>query len=278
MRNRGLDPNLYTEEYYLTNCAGFDEFKKTKGEKLDPRLKKALSYAKVRSGMRVLDVGCGRGELVFWAARQGARAIGIDYSKVAIRLAKKALKTQGKEVKKKAKFLVKNAKEMDFESESFDWIFLTDVLEHLYPEEQEVVLDKIYKILKKGGKIIARTEPNRIYVDFIYPYWCYPISSVLIGLWNKFLKKNYIDIPPPTSRTKYQKAMHINEPTYFGLRRLFNKHKLETRIITKVAIEKPIISWKDRVYNLIVCFLPFSRYFPLNILFANDFTVIAKKV
>lgn len=273
-----LDPNLYTEDYYLVDCSGFEEFKKSFGRKLGPRFENLLKYINIRKGMKVLDIGCGRGELAFWAARQGAEVIGIDYSKAGIRLANTALKKQSKRIQSKVKFFIQNAKEIDFPPGSFDVILLIDVLEHLYPKEQELVLKKSREVLNRGGIVFAHSEPNKIYVDYTYPFWCYPVSKLILGLWKSISGKKHSNIPPPTNlRTHSHKIMHINEPTYIGLKRLFTNAGFNTMIITKVIRLRTVLSWKDRLYNLVVFLYPLSRYFPLNALFANDFIIVAQK-
>src|SRR5262249_30312213 len=75
------DPSLrHTHEatYHPTDSAGYDV--------LD-RLRSVLLLASPVPGMRVLDVGCGRGELAYALARAGAHAVGVDSSADAIRSA-----------------------------------------------------------------------------------------------------------------------------------------------------------------------------------------------
>src|SRR5688572_21668537 len=59
-----LPSTLYTEEYFRTACEGYDEFNASEGEHLSRRLASAFSLAEVRPGMKILDVGCGRGEIL----------------------------------------------------------------------------------------------------------------------------------------------------------------------------------------------------------------------
>lgn len=273
-----LNPKIYTKEYYLTDCSDFSEFKKTFGKSLGSKLKHVLSFFKIKKGMKVLDIGCGRGEVAFWAARQGAEVIGIDYSEAGIKIANNALKKQPKSIQKKVKFYVQNAKEINFPANSFNAIFLIDVLEHLYPEEQDIVLKKSHQVLKTGGSLFAHTEPNRIYIDYTYPYWCYPMSTTVLSLW-KYLtgKKLPTLLHPSMLRTEAHKIMHVNEPTYLRLKTIFQKFGFNARVITKIVALREVLSLKDWFYNLFVYLYPFSRYFPLNTLFANDFVVIAKK-
>jgi len=275
---KSLNPNIYTKEYYLTGCGDFKEYKKSFGKKLGPRLRYVLSHIQLKKGMNLLDIGCGRGESAFWAARNGAKVTGIDYSKAAIKLARAALKKQPKKIRQNVTFLLQNAKKLQLPSNQFDVVFLIDVLEHLYTEEQKVVLKNIHRVLKKGGIVLTHTEPNNIYINYLYRFWCYPISTALIKLWKIISGKSYPNIPHPSkSRTALHKLMHINEPTYYHLYKIFNRKEFETKIYTKLFKLKPMISWKDIIYNLIVFLHPMSQLFPLNTLYAENFIVIAKK-
>src|SRR5258708_21813768 len=77
---------LYTEKYFLTACEGYNEFIASEGEHLSRRLNAAFALAEVTTGMKVLDVGCGRGEILRHCARLGADAYGIDYAVVAVQM------------------------------------------------------------------------------------------------------------------------------------------------------------------------------------------------
>ena len=81
-----LPSTLYDKDYFLTACEGHQEFLETQGELLSRRLREAFAVASVEPGMRVLDVGCGRGEIVRHCAQLGADAYGIDYAQVAVDL------------------------------------------------------------------------------------------------------------------------------------------------------------------------------------------------
>src|SRR3972149_7918962 len=83
-----LPSTLYTEDYFLTACEGYEEFVESHGELLSRRLSAAFAVASVEPGMRVLDVGCGRGEILRHCARLGAHAYGVDYADVAVRMSR----------------------------------------------------------------------------------------------------------------------------------------------------------------------------------------------
>ena len=71
---------LYNEQYFLHVCEGYQEYLSSEGEYLSQRLAEALAVAGIAPGMAVLDVGCGRGEMLRRTTRLGARAFGIDYA------------------------------------------------------------------------------------------------------------------------------------------------------------------------------------------------------
>src|SRR4051812_22368252 len=111
---RRLNPKIYSKEYYLNSCLGFEEFKKYKGKKVHKRIKDYCDLLRLKKGMKVLDLGCGRGDLTIECARRGAQVIGVDYSKDGITLAKDSLKTQSVEIQKRVDFRVMDAKNLTF--------------------------------------------------------------------------------------------------------------------------------------------------------------------
>jgi len=90
-----LPSTLYDKDYFLTACEGHEEFLKSQGELLSRRLSEAFAVASVEPGMRVLDVGCGRGEILRHCARLGADAYGIDYAEVAVDLSQDLIQSAG---------------------------------------------------------------------------------------------------------------------------------------------------------------------------------------
>ena len=157
---RSLPPELYTEEYFLNACEGFEEFTETQGERLSRRLSAAFAVAAVRPGMRVLDVGCGRGEILRHCARLGADAFGVDYAVVAVDMASKAVAGESQSPGKTG-VAQADAKRLPFPSAYFDRVLMFDVVEHLYPWELDQSLAEIRRVLKPGGAFIVH-RPQRL--------------------------------------------------------------------------------------------------------------------
>ena len=263
---RRVDPQVYTEEYYLTDCTGHQEYKESFGEVLEIRLQELTKYFHISPGMRVLDIGCGRGE-------HGADAVGIDYAKDAIKLAKILKSKQSKKLASKMSFYEMDAKRLAFKTSSFDAVILTDVVEHLYPEELDKVFKEIKRILKKDGKVIIHTAPNKWFNDIGYKYYAYPISSLFVSIWNILLRRSYPNIAHPKSlRADSHAIMHINEPTYFSLHKLYRKHNFSGEVFSSnITSKKPVLSSKDSIFNFFVFLHPLSKRFPLNIFLGSDF-------
>jgi len=277
---RRVDPKIYTRKYYLSDASGYHEFKESFGKKLEPRLKKLIDLLPNIENLKILDIGCGRGEMVFWCAKNGAsEVIGVDYSKDAIDIANEAKKKFNLKLQKRVKFMLMDGMRLKFKNKSFDGVLLIEVLEHLYPEEQVLIMKKIRNLLKDDGFLFIHTAPSRWFNDFAYKFWCYPVSTLLIKINKIIFGNDYPNIPRPVNcRTELHKIMHVNEPDYFSLRKLFLKSGFKGKIYsTNITVSKPLISWKDRLYNIIVYLIPLSCYFPFNIIWGNDYYALLKK-
>lgn len=261
-----LNPKLYDKDYYLNICLGSDEFKKSGGKKLHPRLENLLKKLTITSTTKVLDIGCGRGDITLFISQKADQAIGIDYSKDAIELANSIKKNFPKTIQKKNEFKVMNAKKLEFPDNTFDLIICIDVLEHLYQPEVEEVMKEIKRVLKKDGILFLHTGTNKILYNYTYKYYTLPINKLLTKIDKVLSKKQYNSLPNDP-RTEEEKKQHVNEPTYFYLQKLKKRYKLEGKIETEIGYIKPVKNIKTQIYNFLIALYPISTIFPLNMLF-----------
>jgi ubiquinone/menaquinone biosynthesis C-methylase UbiE len=97
----------------------------------------------------VLDVGCGTGYGTALLAERAQYVTGIDYSRAAIRFAKRRYA--------KPDFIVMNAQDLRFPDASFDFVFSSENFEHL--PDQAAHLAEVRRVLKQGGICFIAT-PN----------------------------------------------------------------------------------------------------------------------
>lgn len=102
---------------------------------------------------RVLDIGCGQGELVRLILDDGYDASGVDVSPEQVALAHEAGVS--------AVILGDFIDVLGAEDGSLDAVVATDLLEHLTKDEVLRVFDAVRGALQPGGVFIART-PNAI--------------------------------------------------------------------------------------------------------------------
>ncbi len=201
-----VSPELYTREYFTTDCEGYGLFLEGT-EELPERIEEALAAAGDLRGRWVLDIGCGRGELVCGAARRGASAVGIDYAQAAIELSRERLAALEEPLRERVEFRLADAKGLAFADGSFDAVFLVDVYEHLHPHEIEHTLAEVKRVLRPGGRLIVHTGPNTWFYRFGYP---------LVRVAGKrLLRRDF----PEDLRGQYDDVMHVNEQNPLSLRR-----------------------------------------------------------
>ena len=111
-----------------------------------------LSHMPANRNARILDIGCGSGELIEQLLREGYRnVIGIDVSVEQVALAHSLGRSQVR---------LGNVLELDDMSEaSFEVVVAVDLLEHLEHDEVLAVLNWIAKALSTEGQFIVQV-PN----------------------------------------------------------------------------------------------------------------------
>ncbi len=204
---------LYDEQYFLHVCEGHQEFASSEGDYLSRRLAQALAVAGIAEGMQVLDVGCGRGEILRRTAALGARAYGIDYAQVAVELSQRVTATNDAGVRPGV--YQASALLLPFAAQSFDRVLMLDIVEHLYPNELALALDEAYRVLRPGGRIVIHTAPNVWYDRYAYPV--VRLVRILMGQGARYPKDPRAIIPE-------NMHVHVNEQSAFSLWRQLRRH------------------------------------------------------
>ena len=127
-----------------------------RGFQVTPQHEAAVAQLGAAPGDRVLDLGCGAGELMSLLGAVGAKTIGVDYSREALSVTKRALPG--------AAILRGNATSLPFPSASFDRVAALGVLGFLSPTDLRSALRECARVLRPGGLLVICTGSplNRI--------------------------------------------------------------------------------------------------------------------
>lgn len=132
------------------------------------RTKMLLSEMNLMSATRILEIGCGTGEVSYWMAEQThAQVLGTDLCVPFIEDAKKKYQLPNLEYA-----VLDFNTPGSFSGQTFDYIVGNGILHHLYHNLDEASLN-MRSLLKEGGEIIF-LEPN-FYNPYIYFIFSYPL-------------------------------------------------------------------------------------------------------
>jgi ubiquinone/menaquinone biosynthesis C-methylase UbiE len=198
----------------LTACEGYDEFKTSEGQQLSRRLKAAFEIAAITPGMNVLDVGCGRGEILRHCAQLGANAFGIDYAVVAVNMSRDIV-AGTYDAPGKTGVAQSDAKKLPFPTAYFDRVLMFDVVEHLYPWELDVALAEVQRVMKPGGRFIVHTAPNLWYDRYAYP--AVRAFRTALGQGAKYPAN------PRAFLVDHNQDVHVNEQSMLSMRRTLTR-------------------------------------------------------
>ncbi len=126
--------SFYTDEYYRANF--------TEEELLEERKEQLLAkFDKIKHlpPGRLLDIGCQKGEFLFFMSQKGWEVQGVEFSTAPPNLF-------GVDI------FYGNLADAGFPSESFDLVTLWAVLEHVYHPRE--MLGEVHRVLKPGGTVV----------------------------------------------------------------------------------------------------------------------------
>ena len=200
----------YTEDYYRKDCGGWETFERHRAHRLDnARLQSLFDLAMLPKPKRLLDLGCGRGEITYQAARRGVQVTAVDYSQAAIEIARTCFEGEPA-LEKNVEWICGSAADLKLQGE-YDVVVAGDLVEHLSPAE----LDRTYALVRRhlapAGRLIVHTFPNL----WFYRYHHVRQRRTASGLGA------YLPVDP---RSRYERLMHINEQSPRVLRRQLRRY------------------------------------------------------
>lgn len=221
-----LPSTLYTEEYFRTACEGFEEFNTSEGAHLSRRLNDAFKIAEVETGMKVLDVGCGRGEILRHCMRLGIESYGMDYAEVATHMTRDVIQTEIDARTEDSPKIVagacrSDAKKLPFPSKYFDRVLMFDVVEHLHPWELLEAMLEVHRVLKDDGMFVVHTAPNKAYDQYAYPI--VRMVRTIMGQGENYPKD-------PRAITPVNQHVHVNEQDLWSMERALNEAGFDANV------------------------------------------------
>lgn len=131
----------------------------------NPNTQKHILAAGLKPGLRVLDIGCGRGAMSLWLANNvgsSGNVVAIDNNENQI---KATIELTKNDKPKWLHFKVHSAYDIDTLNEPFDMIYCRFILHHVNHPTQ--IIQKIFDLLPKGGIFIA--EEGIVSAAFTFP-------------------------------------------------------------------------------------------------------------
>ena len=147
----------------------------------------------VRSGKKILDIGCGPGE--FAKLFNNLDYYGVDISEIYVNYAAK---------KNKGSFQVMNSTDLKFPDNSFDYILIMAILHHLDDPAMNKTLSEAKRVLKPGGTLLIMEDAKVV-----------ELENLVVKFFQKFDHGDFIRTPD-----EYKKAVlnffNISQESTFG--------------------------------------------------------------
>lgn len=213
LRSPPVGEEVYDTDYFIRHAGGadwYDRFVSGDIENIYPIYRHVVDNLKPKPNERVLDIGCGRGEISGILAMKGIKAFGLDFSSSALEFAS-AVRDAFRRDKDIYFHLVRaDATALPFPAVSFDHIVLSDVVEHLHSWQLDKLYLECWRVLKPLGSIIVHTWPNLWHTKYTYPFVAR--ISRLFGIAR-----------PLDHRQPHDKIMHVNEQSIHSLKKGISK-------------------------------------------------------
>lgn len=128
---------------------------------------------------KILDFGCGNGTMLFVCALNGTKLnIGIDLSEKGIENAEKRAEQMMQGEFHFSQGGIDRLKNID--NSYVDAVILSNIIDNLYPDDAEILMDEVERILNENGKVLVKLNPY--------------VTTEQILEWNiKVIKDNLLD-------------------------------------------------------------------------------------
>ncbi len=137
--------------HYLTHLA------KSAGAEIHPlgrsATRRLLQALAIEPGDRVLEVGCGTGSTLVWAAQLGAQVIGLDLLPDMLRMAQK--RRRWTKMDMHLSIIQSSALTLPLSAGVMDRVYMESVLGFQTAVHARMMLQQIFRVLRPGGRFVA---------------------------------------------------------------------------------------------------------------------------
>ncbi|HEY3296755.1 MAG TPA: methyltransferase domain-containing protein [bacterium] len=147
---------------------------------------------------RILDFGCGTGEIDILMARHGREVVGYDISQIALDTAKDHLAKEPQAVQNRLRFVLGAGNRLPFEDQSFDSVFCNHVLEHI--AHPTPILKDLARVLKPGGALLVQVPDGLAYYDVMHLRFFH--AETLESLLGDFFEEVDVVLQPERKQLK----------------------------------------------------------------------------
>jgi cyclopropane fatty-acyl-phospholipid synthase-like methyltransferase len=240
--------DIYDESYFLGQVDGCNEFQSfdASTNSLFDRYKLNVKALDLQPTDKYLEIGCGRGEIVMFHAKQGGVALGVDFSADAIALANAKKEKLGLECE------FRECSFAEIESDiKWDKILASEFIEHISEIEGQIFFAKAYQLLRTGGKLVVYTYPNTLERKYGYK---------IARLYSFLIKWKILPKVPADMQHEHYKKYHLNEQSLFTLKNYAIKSGFK---ILYIGYDNPMsISLVGKLIEI----TPFKHLFRKNLL------------
>lgn len=247
------DSSIYSREYLLSSA--LDGLSDYLAGGLNVVRRREIDLLGVSPGLRVLDLGCGRGETSAEILRRGGVVTALDYSRDAVILTRELIGAKGHVVQA-------DGTSLPFASASFDRVLMSDVIEHVPWSLATQLLFEVQRVLVPGGRALVHTAPNTWFIAVVKR----PLSWVLRVFDRQAAIARFAEYD------RLREAMHPNELNPLRLRRLMREAGAEAqtwidRDVLRSGSSEWTLNWPESLVRWVGVL---AGTWPLRLLLGND--------
>ncbi|MDP4158416.1 MAG: demethylmenaquinone methyltransferase [Bacillota bacterium] len=210
----GKDKATYVKETFNSIAGHYDLMNSLMSIGMDKRWRRiAVRHVGAKSGMNILDVCCGTGQLSMelgTAVGSEGNVTGLDFSQNMLDVAEHSL--EHFPYRDRIRFIQGNAMEIPFPDHSFDGVTVGWGLRNL-PDLRQGIRE-MARVVKPGGKVVSLDMAKPTFPGFKQAYWLY--FERLVPLMGKIWAKK-------SSAYQYLHDSAREFPSQQELVRIFNE-------------------------------------------------------